>query len=104
MRRSRCLFMAATLVAVSASIALLALLAQTKEAGSISAFYVHDVLHVSLPYHAPRTGEGNLLVQVLDPEDGVVARRKRRVWVNAGNTVWNEDLALPKGFSLDDLV
>ena len=48
------------------------------------ATYTRGVLHVTIPYHAPHAGAGQLTVEVLDPEDqgpralGAPRRRERR--------------------------
>ena len=78
--------LAGFLVLVSVSVALLTSLsqAQSKESGPVAATYLHGVLHVSIPYNAPRTGEGDLTVEVLDPEDGVVGGVDRHVFASAG--------------------
>jgi hypothetical protein len=79
-------------------------LAQPKETLSISAAYVHGALRVSIPYHAPRTGEGNLLVEVLDPEDRPAASTVGHADANAGQGSWNRELFLPKSLPFDELV
>src|SRR5258706_72259 len=79
-------------------------LAQPKETLSISAAYVHGALRVSIPYHAPRTGEGNLLVEVLDPEDRPAASTAGHADANAGQGFWNRELFLPKSLPFDELV
>ncbi len=57
----------------------------THVAGSESpaATYSHGTLRVSIPYHGLRSGGGRLILEVLDPENGIVgrvgtARRGRR--------------------------
>ncbi|HEY1497397.1 MAG TPA: MG2 domain-containing protein, partial [Candidatus Solibacter sp.] len=75
-----------------------------KEIGSLAATYAHGTLHVSLPFDAPRGGAGDLVVEVLDPEDRVSGRIERRVTVRPGQASWEQDLALPKTMPVDDLV
>ena len=90
------------LVLVSASVALLT--SQSKESGTVAASYLHGVLHVSIPWNAPRTGEGNLTVEVLDPEDGVVGSVERHVFASAGRGFREQDVAVHDAIPLDDLV
>jgi len=66
------------------------------------ATYSRGSLHVTIPYRAPRAGAGQLTVEVLDPEDEVLARSERRVDV-AGNASWQEDLKLAKPLAIEDL-
>ena len=42
---------------------------------SVAATYSHGSLHVTIPYQSPRAGAGHLTIEVLDPEDGVLAAR-----------------------------
>ncbi len=63
-------FVAAGLVGlVCAAVAVLTSysLAQSRESGAASATYIHGVLRVAVPFNAPRNGEGDLTVEVLDP-------------------------------------
>jgi uncharacterized protein YfaS (alpha-2-macroglobulin family) len=79
-------------------------LAQPKEDRSLATIYAGGVLHVSIPYDAPRTGEGTLVVEVVDPEDRVVASIDRHADANAGMGLWHRELSTPKGLALEDLV
>jgi hypothetical protein len=69
-----------------------------------AATYANRTLHVTIPYDAPRSGEGQLTMEVLDPEDGVLCRTERRVDVAAGNGQWQEDLTLGKALPVEDLI
>ena len=53
----------------------------THVAGSdaTAATYSHGILHVSIPYHGLRFGGGRLILEVRDPENGIVGRAERRV-------------------------
>ena len=75
-----------------------------KQIGTLAATYAHGNFHVSLPFDAPHSGAGDLVVEVLDPEDGVAGRIERRVTVRPGQASWEEDLALPKMLPVEDLV
>ncbi len=79
-------------------------LAQPRENRSVSAAYVHGILRVSIPYSAPRTGEGSLLLEILDPEDRPAVSIDRHADSNAGLGSWNRELVLPKNLPFDELV
>jgi hypothetical protein len=106
MKRTLPFFVTGALLLVSASVALLTSLslAQPKDIRSVAATYAQFMLRVSIPYNAPRMGEGTLLVEVLDPEDGVAARIDRHVDARVGRGSWDQDLPLPKALALEDLV
>jgi uncharacterized protein YfaS (alpha-2-macroglobulin family) len=99
-------FLAGACVLVAATIAVLTSrsLAQPRETLSISASYVHGTLHVTIPYRAPRTGEGTLLVDVLDPEDRPAVSIAGHADTNAGQGFWTRELVLPKSLPFDELV
>ncbi len=106
MNRSLAFSFARRLSLISAAVALLTSFphAQPKESASTFATYSHGKLRVSLPYDAPRGGAGNLVMEVLDPEDGVAAHIDRHVSANAGPGSWEQDLVLPKTLAVEDLV
>src|SRR5215470_13153191 len=73
--------------------------------GEISAAtYSRGVMHVSIPYFAPRSGQGELTLEVLDPEDGVLGSTQRSVEVSEGKGRWQEEIKLDKPLALEDLV
>ncbi|HEV8422769.1 MAG TPA: MG2 domain-containing protein, partial [Chthoniobacterales bacterium] len=72
--------------------------------GTLSAIYVHGVLRCAIPYHASEPGEGNLTVEVLDPEDNVLGRTERHLAVSAGQSQWNETVKLDKPLAVEDVV
>jgi len=86
------------------SMAVFRILAQSQENGALSATYVHGVVHAVVPYNAPRNGSGDLTVEVLDPEDRVVAGVDTPVYVRAGRGFREQDLALRNALPVDDLV
>jgi len=106
MKTSVAFFLSSACVLVSATVAVLTSrsLALSAETRPISAAYVHGVLRVSIPYNAPRTGEGSLLVEVLDPEDRPAVKIDRHADANAGHGFWNRELVLPKNLPFDELV
>ena len=69
-----------------------------------SATYSHGVLNLALPYDAAHAGTGQLIVEVLDPEDQVVGRAERRVEVAEGKGYWREHVKLSKQLAMDELV
>jgi hypothetical protein len=100
-------FLAGGLLALAAgSVALLTSLsqAQSKDAAPVSATYLHGVMHLAFAYSAPRGGEGDLIVEAVDPEDGVVGRFDRNVYVTAGHGFREQDLALAGAPAVEDLV
>src|SRR5215813_5811597 len=73
--------------------------------GEISAAtYSRGVLHVSIPYLAPRSGQGELTLEVLDPEDGVLGSTQRNVEVSEGKGRWQEEIKLDKPLPLEEVV
>src|SRR5258705_10281358 len=68
------------------------------------ATYSHGTLRVTISYQAAHAGAGQLIVDVLDPEDGVVGRAERPVDVPEGTGSWQEALNLTKEIAVDDLV
>ena len=105
---------AALLVLVSASVVLLTSLSlaqslvQSTPSGPVAATYVHGVLHVSIPSSASRTGEGDLRVEVLDPEDRVVGSLDRHIFASAGHGFQEQNVAIhfenAGALPVDDLV
>lgn len=41
---------------------------------AVTAMYTRGVLRVTIPYQVPRAGAGQLMAEVLDPEDAVLGR------------------------------
>jgi uncharacterized protein YfaS (alpha-2-macroglobulin family) len=72
---------------------------------SSSATYSADgVLHVDLPYRTARAGSGQLIVELLTPEDEVLARIEKRAEVAPGSANWREELKPAKPLPVEDLV
>ena len=67
------------------------LLYSTPHGETPAATYTQGVLHVDIPYHAARSGAGQLTLEVLDPEDKVLARVERGVGVTEGKGRWREE-------------
>src|SRR3982074_3023856 len=70
--------------------------------GAVSATYVRGVLRTVIPYSAPRAGAGSLTLDVLNPEDEVLARSERRAEVPAGTGLWRDELRLAKPLATDE--
>ena len=68
---------------------------------TIAATYSHGALHVTIPSSHLRAGAGTLRVELLDPNDAVLAHSERRVEAGAA---WSEDLTLAKPLPIDELV
>ena len=106
MKRSLPFLLNITLLSLSISVAPLTSLsvAQPQENRSLFATYARGALRISIPDDAPRSGEGILTVEVLDPEDGVAARSALHVTATARQGFWRQELELPKTLGLEDLV
>jgi uncharacterized protein YfaS (alpha-2-macroglobulin family) len=104
MKRSVFLAGASVLVATTIAVLTSRSLAQPSKTISVSAAYVHGALRVSIPYRAPQTGEGRLLVEVLDPENRSVASIAGHADASAGQGFWTRELVLPKNLPFDELV
>src|SRR5215831_14100524 len=72
--------------------------------GEPTATYTNRTLNVAIPYEASRAGTGQLSIDVLDPEDAVLAHVQRTVDIAAGKGRWEESLKLAKAPSVDELV
>ena len=104
MKRSIFLTIACALVSAAIVVLISRSLALPVETRSIRATFAHGMLRVSIPYNAARTGEGRLLVEVLDPEDRPAVSIDRHADANAGQGSWNRELVLPKNLPFDELV
>lgn len=69
-----------------------------------TATYSHGILHVTIPYHALHAGQGQLILEVLDPEDGVLGKTEHNTAVEEGKGRWQEEIKLDKPLALEDLV
>src|SRR5258708_40014106 len=94
----------AALVAVAGTILLLVQPFQTADGKTAVVTYSRGVLHVSIPYHAVRAGDGRLTVEVLDPEDKVLGHAETQAAIGEGYGRWQEDIRLDKALGVDDLV
>ena len=86
------------------SLAVTCLVSQGPIDQQLSATYSHGIVHVTIPYQAPRAGNGRLMVEILDPEDHAIGRVERAADAGGGKGVWREDVALAKPVAIDELV
>ena len=73
-------------------------------AQSTSAIWSHGALSLSLPYHASHAGAGRLVVELLSPENDVLAQAERSEEAAAGDGTWNQELSPPHSLSFDELI
>src|SRR5580704_12341391 len=104
MKKSASSVVAGSVVLFCASVAVIRILAQSQENGAVSATYAHGMVHAVVPYNATHDGSGDLKIEVLDPEDRVVAGVDTRVYVRAGRGFREQDLALRDAPPVEDLV
>jgi len=76
----------------------------SSEEGLTSATYSSGVLNVAISYSAPDSDTGQLTLEVLDPDDHVLAHSERRVAVTKGAGRWHEEIKLAKALPLEELV
>jgi uncharacterized protein YfaS (alpha-2-macroglobulin family) len=103
MKRFAAFLIAGSLVLVSAFLLRSFLLAQSRTSDP-TAIYTHGVLRVSIPYTAPHSGEGDLAIEVLDPEDRVVSGIDRHIFIDSGRGTREQDVAIRGALPIDDLV
>ena len=74
------------------------------ESKTISAVYFRDALSISVPYEAAHSGETELKLELLSPEDRVLGEVRHRKRVAEGSAVWNARMVLREPMTLDELV
>ena len=70
----------------------------------ISAVYAHNTLSFSVPYEAAHSGEAELRLEVLNPEDRVIGQVEHQAHVVEGSTIWNAKIELHEPMRVDDLI
>jgi hypothetical protein len=70
----------------------------------VVATHSHGVLNVTIPYQAEHSGAGRLTVEVLDPEDQVLAREEHSIEISAGKGRWQQEIKFQKPLAYEDLV
>src|ERR1035437_3174837 len=104
-KTSKSFFFLAALLTIAAALYLRSLeYPQAAPGETAVATYSSGTLRVAIPLHGLHPGAGQLTVEVLDPEDGVLGRAERRVDVASGAGSWREEIPLAKPPSVDDLV
>ena len=103
MKRSAAFLAGVLVLFVCASVAVLTR-AQSRDDGPVSATYVHGALRVGVPFSAPRTGAGDLTLELLDPEDRVIGSVDTPAYVRAGHGFSEQNLAVRDALPVDDLV
>lgn len=73
-------------------------------APAATAIYSRGSLHLSIPYDAARAGAGELTIELLDPEDQVLARTERHIELSKGKAWWQDEIKPQKPLPLEDLV
>ncbi|MGA2115232.1 MAG: MG2 domain-containing protein [Bryobacteraceae bacterium] len=71
---------------------------------SVAATYSRGILRVDIPYHGLGEGAGQLTVEILDPEDRLVARKQRQVTIGNAGGRWQAELTPEQPLTVDDLV
>jgi uncharacterized protein YfaS (alpha-2-macroglobulin family) len=74
------------------------------ESRTISAVYFRDAFAFSVPYEAAHSGQAELKLELLSPEDHVLGEVKSRKRVTEGSAVWNARMVLGERMTLDELV
>lgn len=74
------------------------------EPRTISAVYTHNALTLSVPYEVIHSGEAELALEVLSPEDRVLGRAAYRTHVAEGSAVWNAEIVLREPMVVDELI
>src|SRR5262249_16464823 len=74
------------------------------ESRTISAVYFQNSLSLSVPYQAAHSGEAELTLELLSPEDRVLGQVKHRTRVAEGSAVWNSTMTLREAMKLDELI
>ena len=92
-----------TYVALAAALAVACVLIGQSGNETVAASYGHGTLYLKIPYKLARAAEGRLEIEVLNPEDEVLARSERQIGADAKGT-WQADLKLAKPLATGELV
>src|ERR1022692_1811237 len=88
-KTSKSFFFLTALLAMAGALILQSLeYAQAAPGETAAATYSGGTLRVAIPFHGLHSGAGQLTVEVLDPEDGVLGRAEQRVDVAEGEGTW----------------
>src|ERR1035441_5279652 len=78
--------------------------AQPARDDSASATYSHGILRANIPYEATHSGGGELIVDILDPEDASVGHTEKHLDIAPGHGLWQEEMKLAAALPLEDLM
>src|SRR5438552_9127607 len=104
MKRRFATFTLASLLLIAAALTIAQSVRPSAAPETVSATWSQSALRLTIPYRAPHAGAGQLTVEILDPEDSVLARVGRRLTVAEGKSVWQEELRPAKPLAMEDLV
>lgn len=79
-------------------------LSLTLPAQTAHATYTSHTLALEMPYHTDRAGAGRLTVDVLNPEDEVLAHSEHTVEAVKGVNLWRQELSIDPKVPYDELV
>ena len=80
------------------------LFAPISDAQTASAVWSHQTLSLTLPGHASHAGSGRLTVELLSPEDKVLAEAQSIEEARNGDNSWQQELSVPRSVPFDHLV
>ncbi|HZD78227.1 MAG TPA: MG2 domain-containing protein [Acidobacteriaceae bacterium] len=75
-----------------------------ERAASPSATFTHGVLSVTIPYYSGREGSGKLIAEILDPEEHILGRTERTVFIPQGKGSWQQIIPPAKPIALEDII
>ena len=78
--------------------------ALAEDSDSTAATYSQGTLKVEIPYAAPRSGEGTLTIEVLNPEDQKLGHLEIAATLNRGKGVWRQEIHFAKPLATEELV
>ena len=102
--KNRAKFWFCFLAAIALVVGVVVLQPSDAEGGSWGVTYSHGVLRAAIAYSAAHAGAGQLTMEVLDPDDKVIARTQHPVEVAEGPGFWQEQIKFDKPLPLDELV
>jgi uncharacterized protein YfaS (alpha-2-macroglobulin family) len=70
----------------------------------LAATYSHGTLSFTVPFHAPHPGSGELVAEILDPEDHVLGKMERTVDVAEGDSAWQGNITPTKPIPFDEII
>lgn len=80
------------------------LLEPISNAQTASAIWSHQTLSLTLPVYASHAGSGRLAVELLSPEDKVLAEAQSIEEARIGDNTWQQQLTVPRSVPFEQLV